>query len=122
MKLYTLREDIDHIYGDVEVYVLVGDYRYPLTKINDGFLDQGFVEFNVDTTTVRKRYEPTHEEDAFMKSYLKCVASAGRDELLYFFEYKDTPKHDGLWWWTSVMDAWLVWKDASKYTQEILYK
>jgi hypothetical protein len=62
-------------------------------------------------------FEPTPEEAAFMEAYLRNVASATGDNVLYFLEHKKDEKDHDEWWWTSVMDAWLVWQDAKRFVQ-----
>jgi hypothetical protein len=62
-------------------------------------------------------FEPTLEEAAFMEAYLRNVASATQDNVLYFLEHKKDEKDHDEWWWTSVMDAWLVWQDAIRFNK-----
>jgi hypothetical protein len=52
-----------------------------------------------------------------MEAYLRNVASASRDEVLYFLEHRKDEKDHDYWWWTSVMDAWLVWQDAIRFNK-----
>ena len=83
-------------------------YEFDITKARMG---DGEV---YDTQLV---FEPTPEEAAFMEAYLRNVASATQDNVLYFLEHrKDEKDHDD-WWWTSVMDAWLVWQDAIRFNK-----
>ena len=62
-------------------------------------------------------FEPTLEEAAFMEAYLRNVASATGDNVLYFLEHRKDEKDHDEWWWTSVMDAWLVWQDAISFNK-----
>jgi hypothetical protein len=83
-------------------------YEFDITKARMG---DGEV---YDTQLV---FEPTLEEAAFMEAYLRNVASATQDNVLYFLEHRKDEKEHNDWWWTSVMDAWLVWQDAKKFLQ-----
>jgi len=114
MKLDDLLEEVEHLSAKLDVYVLVDGERYPLTYVDKSFIREGFIEL---TALVTQRYQPTPEEHAFMEAYLRNVASATEDNVLYFLAHrKDEKEHDD-WWWTSVMDAWLVWQDAKKFLQ-----
>lgn len=109
-----LRKQLHDITGSKLVYVWVDGDRYPAVNVDKGFLREGFVEINVDD---EPQYQPTPEEAAFMDAYLRNVASATGDNVLYFLKHKsDEQDHDD-WWWTSVMDAWLVWQDAKRFVQ-----
>jgi hypothetical protein len=83
-------------------------YEFDITKARMG---DGEV---YDTQLV---FEPTPEEAAFMEAYLRNVASATQDNVLYFLEHKKDEKDHDEWWWTSVMDAWLVWQDAIRFNK-----
>jgi len=114
MKLDDLLEEVEHLSAKLDVYVWVDGERYPLTYVDKSFIREGFIELNALVTQI---YHPTPEEAAFMTAYLRNVASATEDNVLYFLEHrKDEKEHDD-WWWTSVMDAWLVWQDAKKFLQ-----
>jgi hypothetical protein len=52
-----------------------------------------------------------------MEAYLRNVASATQDNVLYFLEHRKDEKDHDEWWWPSVMDAWLVWQDAKRFVQ-----
>ncbi len=83
-------------------------YEFDITKARMG---DGEV---YDTQLV---FEPTPEEAAFMEAYLRNVASATQDNVLYFLEHRKDEKDHDEWWWTSVMDAWLVWQDAIRFNK-----
>jgi hypothetical protein len=83
-------------------------YEFDITKARMG---DGEV---YDTQLV---FEPTPEEAAFMEAYLRNVASATQDNVLYFLEHRKDEKDHDEWWWTSVMDAWLVWQDAVRFNK-----
>jgi hypothetical protein len=49
MKVYELLEELSDMPHDADVYVWVDGERYPMTMVDDSFLDQGFVELNAFT-------------------------------------------------------------------------
>lgn len=68
-------------------------------------------------------YKPTPEQAAFIEAYLTCVASASEEECLAFFE-EDAPadgdKFSDNWGthtYSTIMDAWCVWKQAIDYAR-----
>ena len=66
-------------------------------------------------------FTPTHEEQAFIRSYRRNVAVANLSDLLYFLANKeDTPDEisEQLDTWSNIEDAWLMWCDAIEYTKE----
>ena len=61
--------------------------------------------------------EFTLEDEAFMKSYLRCVAVGTREDVMHFL--RPTNKYvmpDYIF--GSIENAWLVWQDALTYVRE----
>jgi hypothetical protein len=66
-------------------------------------------------------FTPTHEEQAFIRSYRSNVAVANLSELLYFLAHKEDAADiitEQIHTWSNIEDAWLMWCDAINYTKE----
>ena len=70
----------------------------------------------------------TNQEQAFMRAYGKCMATAPDHEVEYFFANKDKAQvgdfkqqqfvRDGAMYWGHIEDAWLLWLEAIDFAKE----
>jgi len=73
-------------------------------------------------------FTPTHEEQAFIRSYRLCMGNAPTHEIEYFFEYREKAQEgdfrdqqlvrEGAEYWNSIEDAWELWLQAIEYAKE----
>ena len=91
--------------------------RWFATRPDARYVFKRNMQMNQMTVDDEPQYQPTPEEAAFMEAYLRNVASATGDNVLYFLKHKSDEQDHDEWWWPSVMDAWLVWQDAKRFVQ-----
>lgn len=102
-----------------------------------GLLDKAGVTFEVIEAHKNYRimrldvddsYQPTEEEKAFMEAYATSVASASDEEVLAFFA--ENAPNDGdafsekwsLGTYSSIMDAWCMWRFAVQFGKDAVKK
>lgn len=69
-----------------------------------------------------EEFKPSAEDLAFVESYATCVAVGSREDVLKFLAILDPDKQTVMpdYIFTSIEDAWLVWKDAMNFAKTVL--
>jgi hypothetical protein len=67
----------------------------------------------------QEEYELTPVEEAFMKSYMSCIAIGTEENVIEFFKTGNgSDAFMACHVFTSIEEAWLMWQDAIKFMKE----
>jgi hypothetical protein len=66
-----------------------------------------------------EEYELSPVEEAFMKSYMSCIAIGTEENVTEFFKtMNESDAFMACHVFTSIEEAWLMWQDAIKFMKE----
>jgi hypothetical protein len=76
----------------------------------------------LDAQAAQEEYELSPEDEAFMKSYMSCIAIGSENDVIEFLKHDLSGNERDVFMachvFTSIEEAWFMWQDAIKFMKD----